>query len=174
MKTRFLSAAQAAPLALFLLLSGLRPAHAQPPAAAKTTSQAVAQAVTLDVAGLRRQLTAPAEASARPGVPVSYRISLPTLRGVQAFVLSETFVVPASDVAGHQRLRTFVGNVEGDNGAGQQVSLVLTPDELRADLLAGPESASLRLAADGAGYVLWTAEQTTMGPCGTVDRKSVV
>ena len=126
------------------------------------------------MSSLRRQLAAPAGAAARSGGGITYRISLPTLHGVRPFVLSETFVVPASDVAGHQRLRTFVGNVEGDNGAGQQVSLVLTPDELRADLQAGSGSTSLRRAAGGAGYVLRAerTEQTKMGPCGTVGNVS--
>ena len=169
MTTRFPSAAPAATLAFLLALSGLQPAHAQLPATAqataRTTVQAVAQAVTLDLAGLQRQLTAPTGANARPGVLVSYRISLPTLRGVQSFVLSETFVVPASDVAAHQRLRTFVGYEANDPA--HRVALVLTPNELRADLLAGNESASLRPAADGAGYLL-RAEQATTGPCGTL------
>ena len=169
MTTTFLSVARASALACLLFCQAVPLVQAQSlPLPSPSPGAGTPVPVVLDMSSLRRQLAAPAGAAARSGGSITHRISLPTLHGVQPFVLSETFVVPASDVAAHQRLRTFVGNVEGNNGAGQQVSLVLTPNELRADLLAGSESASLRPAANGPGYLL-RAEQATTGPCGTLD-----
>ena len=123
MTTTFLSVARASALACLLFCRAVPLVQAQP-LSSPSPGAGTSMSVVLDVAGLRRQLAAPAGAAARFGDGITYRISLPTLHGVQAFVLSETFVVPASDEAGHQRLRTFVGNAEGDNAAGQRVSLV--------------------------------------------------
>ncbi|WP_052732263.1 zinc-dependent metalloprotease [Hymenobacter terrenus] len=123
-----------------------------------------ARQVPLDVASLRRQLTSPTDAGARRGPDGAYHVSLPTLRGPRVFALIETHVLPASDAAARQRLRTFVGYDE--QTPTHRVSLVLTPRQLTAQLLAGTESASLRPALGGTSYLL---EQTTstMEPCGT-------
>jgi len=145
---------------VLLVLSGKQISFAQqlPPA----------QAVSVDVAGLRRQLTEPG-AGARSQGPPTHRIALPTLNGSRAFVLLETHVLPATDAAAQQRLRTFVGYEE--SAPAHRVSLVLTPQGLTADLLAGPESASLRPAASG-GYLLKQVPGM-VGTCGTASLAAI-
>ncbi|MBD2714727.1 T9SS type A sorting domain-containing protein [Microvirga sp. STR05] len=130
-----------------------------------TAQQAPPRRVSVNVEQLRQQLTADPSTSARPGSVAAYRVLLPTLQGARTFVLTETHVLPADDAAARRRLRTYVGYEE--NAPGRRVSLVLTPRSLTAQLLAGPESASLRPAADGTGYEL---QQTPPagGPCGTL------
>ncbi|MDO7849306.1 hypothetical protein Q5H92_23280, partial [Hymenobacter sp. M29] len=108
-----------------------------------------ARRVTLDVSAFRQQLAATPGASARRGPAPTFRLSLPTLRGVRPFVLTESFVLPADDAAARQRIRTFIGAEEG--APGHRVSVELTPRALTAQVLAGAESASLRPAADGSG-----------------------
>ena len=130
-----------------LMLASSRPALAQqaPPA----------RSVALDVASLRRQLTAPPPANARLGPPGTYRLALPTLRGSRQFVLTESHVLPAADAAARQRLRTYVGYEEG--APTHLLALVLTPSGLTAQLAAGAESAGLRPAPGGgagASYLL--------------------
>ncbi|MGI4863662.1 MAG: M12 family metallo-peptidase [Janthinobacterium lividum] len=125
---------------------------------------APAQPVTLDLPQLRQQLTPAVGARARQAA--TYRISLPTLRGSRVFVLVESFVLPAADVATQQRLRTFVGYEEG--APAHRLSVVLTPQQLTADLQAGPESMSLRPAAAGGGYLLRPTVPDA-GPCGVRD-----
>ncbi|MEJ7661145.1 MAG: hypothetical protein WKG07_16805 [Hymenobacter sp.] len=111
------------------------------------------RAVALDVAGLRRQLTAPPPATARLNQPgATYRVALPTLRGTRPFVLIESHVLPAADAAARQRLRTYVGHEEG--APTRLASLVLAPGGLTAQLVAGAESAGLGSAPGGTGYEL--------------------
>jgi hypothetical protein len=126
-----------------------------------------AQRVTLDLGQVRRQLAAPSAASRsrQSGPGPTYRLQLPTLRGARPFVLTESFVLPAADAAAQRRLRTFVGYEEG--AAGHRVSVVLTPQALTADLLAGTESARLRPAPDGSGAYLLQAAPPDAGPCAT-------
>lgn len=118
-----------------------------------------AQVVSLDMPLLRRQLTPPAARGSRP----TYRLQLPTLRGSRPFVLTESFVLPATDTVAQQRLRTFVGYEDG--APDHRASVVLTPRALTLDVLAGAESASLRPA--GAGRYELRPERATQGPCAT-------
>ncbi|GAB3575209.1 M12 family metallo-peptidase [Hymenobacter daeguensis] len=148
--------------AAFILLC-LLPGHN--PATAQALRPSPVQRVALDVALLRQQLAPATGGIARPAA--TYRVSLPTLRGSRPFVLTESFVLPASDAAAQRRLRTFVGHEEG--AAGHRASVVLTPSSLTADLLAGTESASLRPAADGTGAYLLQATPPNTGPCGVLD-----
>ena len=124
-----------------------------------------ARRVAVDVPRLRQQLAAAPGASNRARQAATYRISLPTLRGAQEFVLTESFVLPATDAAAQQRLRTFVGYEVA--APAHRVSVVLTPKALTADLMAGVESATLRPAANGRGYQLRQTSPDT-GPCGVV------
>ncbi|SHK59229.1 M12 family metallo-peptidase [Hymenobacter psychrotolerans] len=153
--------ASAAAITFLLIWLAALVGSAQPGAA----QQPSARRVTLDVDQIRRQLTADAGTAARPGPPAPHRISLPTLRGSRAFVLTETHVLPASDAAARRRLRTYVGYEE--NAPRHRVSVVLTPRSLTAQLLAGEQSASLRPAPDGAGYLLQPTPPAG-GPCGTL------
>jgi hypothetical protein len=135
--------------------------------AAQAQRPSPVQRVALDVTQLRQQLAPAAGSSARARQAATYRVGLPTLQGTRFFVLTESFVLPASDAAAQQRLRTFVGSEEG--AAGHRISVVLTPKQLTADLLAGSESASLRPAADGTGAYLLQAAPPDTGPCATLD-----
>jgi len=59
--------------------------------------QAPARAVTLNLTQLRQQLAPALGSTAHPGEASTYRISLPTLQGNQAFLLTETHILPATD-----------------------------------------------------------------------------
>ncbi|SES95518.1 M12 family metallo-peptidase [Hymenobacter actinosclerus] len=123
--------------------------------------------VALDFAQIRQQLAPPARRSGAPAEPPTYRIVLPTLHGPQAFLLTETFVLPAADAAARQRLRTFVGAAEG--AAEQRIALVLTPGQLQAQLRTGSETVALRPATPaGAGRYQLRAEAPAQGPCGVL------
>jgi len=131
--------------------------------------QQPARPVSLDIVGLRQQLAARPGSSARQ--EAAYRISLPTLHGPRAFVLTETHVLPATDAAAQRRLRTFVGYEAATPAS--RVAVVLTPRELKAQLLAGAESASLEPAPGSVGYQL-RPTPPTLGPCGVLDAPSVL
>jgi hypothetical protein len=129
---------------------------------------ATTQRVALDLRQVRQQLVAPTGVAARSGPAPTFRISLPTPQGGRAFVLTETFVLPADDPAARQRLRTFIG-YEAANPA-RRVALTLTADALTAQLLQGPEALWLHPApAGGNSYLLEPAAPAPSGPCGTVD-----
>lgn len=119
-----------------------------------------ARLVSLDVPLLRRQLTPPVARGSQP----TYRLQLPTLRGSRPFILTESFVLPAADTAARRRLRTFVGYEDG--APDHRASVVLTPQALTLDVLAGAESASLRPA--GADRYELRPERATQGPCATL------
>ena len=148
--------------ALFLVVTWLaggsiRAGYAQQPARP-------AQRVVLDLAQVRQQLLPLAN---RSGQPATYRLQLPTPTGPQPLVLTETFVLPATDAAARQRLRTFVGYQATDPT--RHVALTLTARALTAQLLRGPEALLLHPAPDGRAYLLEKpAAPAPSNPCGTV------
>ena len=123
-----------------------------------------AQRIALDLTQVHQQLT-PVASRARAGQPATYRLQLPTPQGAQPFELTETFVLPASDPAARQRLRTFVGYQASDPT--RHVALTLTARALTAQLLRGPEQLVLHPAPDGRAYLLEPAAAAPSGPCGT-------
>ncbi|MBJ6110670.1 hypothetical protein JAO73_16725 [Hymenobacter sp. BT523] len=127
-----------------------------------------ARRVALDVALLRQQLAPAPGAGVAARQAATYRVSLPTLAGVQPFVLTESFVLPAADAAAQRRLRTFVGHEV--SVPAHRVSVVLTAKSLTADFAGGAEAASLRPVPNGQSqdYQLQPTVPDA-GPCGVVD-----
>ncbi|UOQ97696.1 zinc-dependent metalloprotease [Hymenobacter sp. 5317J-9] len=153
-------------IALFVgLMGGARPVAAQ----ILRAQPGPARRVALDVALLRQQLAPAPGASVRARQATAYRVSLPTLGGERTFVLTESFVLPATDAAAQRRLRTFVGYETGRPA--HRISIVLTPKGLTADFAGGTEAASLRPAPDGQAYLLQPTAPDA-GPCGVVDAAS--